>query len=300
MTPKKDPNRVKNTIRLTASLLLALTIASFTRAQQPPAPQSALQKNIEAYLRNAFALGPDVQITVGTPTEIGNSGLLQTSIDVKTDQGSDNVKMYVTKDGHYLVRGELADLSKDPLVENTSKIKLDGAPVLGDPKAPVTLVEYADFECPVCRNLHDALRGVLPNYPQARLVFKDFPLDAVHPWARTASLAGRCTYQQDPKAFWKFYDFIYDQQDVISPSTIYDKVLDFAGQANLNKDTFKSCLAGPQAAAEVDARVANGNLLEVRSTPTVFVNGRRVVGADPHAIQQYIDYELAQLRAAKK
>lgn len=277
-------------------MVLTLCGSKVMAQPAPAATESAIQKKIEAYLRHAFALGPEVQVAVGVPKEIGNSGIQETSIDVKTEQGSDTVKMYVTKDGQYLLRGELEDLSKDPLAENISKMKLDGAPVLGDPKAPVTVVEYADFECPVCRNLHDALRGVLPNYPQAKLIFKDFPLDALHPWARTASLGGRCTYQQDPKAFWKYYDFIYDQQDLISPANIYDKVLDFAGKANLNTDTFKACLAGPQAAGEVDASLANGNLLEVRSTPTVFVNGRRVVGADPHAIQQYIDYELAQLK----
>jgi len=281
-------------------MLLGLWGSNAAAQAAPAAGQSGIQKKIEAYLRHSFALGPDVQVTVGALQEIGNSGLQETSIDVKTDQGSDTVKMYVTKDGQYLLRGELSDLSKDPLVENISKMKLDGAPVLGDPKAPITLVEYADFECPVCRNLHDALRGVLPNYPQAKLIFKDFPLDSVHPWARTASLGGRCAYQQDPKVFWKYYDFIYDQQDLISPANIYDKVVDFAGKANLNTDAFKACLAGPQAAGEVDASIANGNLLEVRSTPTVFVNGRRVVGADPHSIQQYIDYELAQMKAGKK
>jgi protein-disulfide isomerase len=296
----KDHHRVKNKIGLITSLVFSILLAQFAAAQQPAAPPSAIQKNIEAYLRQAFALGSDVQITVGTPKEIGNSGILETDIEVKSDQGSNSVKMYVTRDGHYLLRGELEDMTKDPLVENTSKMKLDGAPVLGNPKASITVVEYADFECPVCRNLHDALRGVLPNYPQVRLIFKDFPLDSVHPWARTASLAGRCTYQQDPRAFWKFYDFVYDQQDLITASNVYDKVVDFAGNAGLNKDTFKACLAAPQAAAEVDASIANGNLLEVRSTPTVFVNGRRIVGADPHAIQQYIDYELAQQKAVKK
>jgi protein-disulfide isomerase len=298
--PTKDHHRVKNKLRPIVFILLAISVTSVTHAQQPPAPQSPLQKNIESYLRRAFALGPDVQITVPAPTEIGNSGILETNIDVKTDQGSDKVKMYVTKDGRYLLRGELADLSKDPLAENTAKLDLSKSPVLGDPKATVTIVEFADFECPVCRNLHDALRGILPNYPQVKLIFKDFPLDALHPWARTASLAGRCTYQQNPAAFWKFYDFIYDKQDLISAANVYDKVLDFAGQATLNQDTFKACMAAPQATAEVDASIANGNLLEVRSTPTLFVNGRRIVGADPHAIQQYIDYELAQQKSPKK
>jgi len=176
----------------------------------------------------------------------------------------------------------------------------EGAPVLGDPKAPITLVEYSDFQCPVCRNLHDALRGMLSNYPQVKVVFKDFPLETMHPWARTAALAGRCAYQQNAKAFWKVYDSIYDNQDLISANNVYDKVMDFAVQAGLDKDAFKTCLSGPQAAKEVDASVANGNKLEVRSTPTVFVNGRRIVGGDPHGIQQYIDYEMAQLAGGKK
>jgi protein-disulfide isomerase len=291
---------VKNKLRPLALLILAMFAGPFARAQQPAPAQSPLQKNIENYLRRAFALGPDVQITVAAPAEIGNSGLLETNIDVKTEQGSDKVKMYITKDGRYLLRGELSDLSKDPLAENTSKLDLSKSPVLGDPKATVTIVEFADFECPVCRNLHDALRGLLPNYPQVKLIFKDFPIDQIHPWARTASLAGRCTYQQDPAAFWKFYDFIYDKQDMVSASNVYDKVVDFAAQANLNQDAFKACLAAPQTTAEVDASVANGNLLEVRSTPTLFINGRRIVGADPHGIQQYIDYELAQQNSAKK
>ncbi len=292
---------MKNTIRLIPALLLTLSLAQFTTAQQPAAAlPSAIQKNIELYLRHAFALGTDVQITVAAPKEIGNSGIFETNIEVKTDQGSNEVKMYVTSDGRYLLRGELEDMTKDPLVENSSKMNLANAPVLGDPKATITIVEYADFECPVCRNLHDAMRGILPNYPQVKLIFKDFPLDAVHPWARTAALAGRCAYQQDPKAFWKFYDFIYDQQDLITAANVYDKVVDFAGQAALNKDALKACMAGTQAAAEVDASIANGNLLEVRSTPTVFVNGRRIVGADPHAIQQYIDYELAQQKPPAK
>ena len=126
----------------------------------------------------------------------------------------------------------------------------------------------------------------------------DFPIDSIHPWARTAALAGRCAYQQNPKAFWKLYDLTYDNQELISASNVWDKMMDFAGRTALNTETFKSCLTSPQAAGEVDASLANGQLLEVHSTPTVFVNGRRIIGADAHTIQQYIDYQLAQIKAA--
>ena len=291
---------MKNTLKL-ALLAFPLLAAAAAMAQQPmPSVANAAtpQKKVEAFLRYYFALGPDVEVVAGAPTDLGNSGLLEIPIEVKSPEGSDKLKMYLTKDGRYLMRGELTDLTTDPLAENMAKIQTANAPVLGDPKAPITLVEYSDFECPVCRGLHDALRGLLPKYPQVKVIFKDFPIEAIHPWARTAALAGRCAYQQNPKAFWKMYDMIYDNQDLISASTAWDKMLDFATRIGLNTDSFKSCMAGPQAAAEVDASLANGQLLEVRSTPTMFVNGRKLSTADPHALQQYIDYDLAQLKSA--
>jgi len=291
--------RVKNTLKLTL-LTIFLLASTDAMAQQPATGTAAVQEQkVEAFLRYYFALGPEVQITVAAPSELGTSGLLEVPIEVKSPEGSDKLKMYLTKDGRYLLRGDLSDLTIDPLAENIAKMQLANAPVLGDPKAPITLVEYSDFECPVCRNLHDALRGLLPNYPQVKVIFKDFPIDAIHPWARTAALAGRCTYQQNPKAFWKVYDLIYDNQDLISAANAWDKMLDFAGRAGLNTDAFKACLASPQAAVEVDASLANGQLLEVRATPTVFVNGRRAATGDPHTIQQYIDFELAKLKAGK-
>ena len=269
-------------------------------AQQQAGVSAATKQSIEAFLRNYYALGSDYTITVGSPKPLGNSGLSELPVDVKSAEGGDTVKMYLTADGNYLIRGEVNNIHVDPLAENIAKFDLKGAPVYGDPKAPITLVEYGDFECPVCRNFHDAVRGLLPNYPQVKLIFKDFPIEQIHPWARTAAIAGRCVYQQNPQAFWKFYDLVYDNQDLVSASSAYEKMLEFAGKAGVNADTVKSCLSSPQAAAEVDASLANGKLLDVRSTPTIFVNGRRLGGADPHALQQYIDYEVAKLKSAKK
>ena len=281
--------------------------ASIARGQDPataPAsggqPTTPIQKTVEAYLRNLYAFGPDVQVTVSAPKDSPIAGLLQTDVAVKLGDSAENATFYISRDGKYLVRGDVADLSRDPLADNRAKIDLKNSPSLGDAKATVTLVEYSDFECPVCRSLHDVLRGILPNYPQVRVVFKDFPLESLHPWARTASLAGRCAYQQDPAAFWKMYDLIYDGQEIISAANAWTKMTDFAGQARLNVDAFKSCMAGPEAAAAVDASRANGVALEVNSTPTLFVNGRRLVGADGRALEQFIQYEIARQKTTAK
>jgi protein-disulfide isomerase len=295
---------VKRCLTVVAMITAGL-LAFSTQAQQPgpansgssrgaSAQQTQIQKNVEAYLRHLYAFGPEVALTVSVPKESDIPGLLETNVDLNQGQNTERAKLYVSKDGRYLIRGEVSDLTKDPLAENRAMIQTKDAPATGDPKAPLTLVEFSDFQCPVCRSLHDVLRGMLRSYPQVRVIFKDFPIEVLHPWARTAALAGRCAYQQDPNAFWKMYDSIYDNQELISPENAWMKMSEYASQAGLNKDDFRACMASPEAAAAVDASRKNGQELAVTSTPTVFVNGRRIVGADARILELYIQYELAQ------
>src|SRR5579863_7480649 len=278
--------------------LLVIAVGAAPGRAQNPSPDE-LKKKMDAYLRYMFAFGPEVKLTIGEFKESGVPGLLETVVTVNIGEKKEDATMWVSKDGKFLLRGEMVDMNKDGFAENRAKLNLKDAPSEGNPSASVTIVEFADFECPVCRGLHDAMRGLLPNYPQARLVFKDFPLEQIHPWARTGALAGRCAYQQDPKAFWKMYDKLYDNQDLISAENAWTKMVDYAGLAGLNVDSFKACMIGPEATAAVDASIANGKLLEVSSTPTLFVNGRRIVGADPHQLEQFLQYEQQQLTAKK-
>ena len=263
------------------------------------APPSPVQKKIEDYLRHLYAFGSDTGMHVGTPKDTAIPGLQEVTIEVKVGENTESAKFYISKDGKYLFRGEMSDLNRDPLAEVRAQLQINDAPSLGDPKSPITLVEFSDFQCPVCRGLHDVLRTLLPKYPGVRVVFKDYPLDQIHPWARTAAIAGRCAYQQDSKAFWKMYDLIYDNQEVISPANAWGKMVDFAAQSGLNGETFKSCMSGPEAPAAIEASRANGTTLDVQSTPTVFVNGRRMVGADARTLEQYLNYELAELAGGK-
>ena len=288
----------KISTRLRIAVLFGIVLAGLSpqpSQAQNPAPEE-LKKKVDAYLRNMFAFGPDVKLAVGEFKESGVASLLETNITVTIADNKEDVKMWVSKDGKYLLRGEMVDMAKDGFAENRAKLDLKAAPATGASNATITIVEFADFECPVCRQLHEALRGLLPNYPQVRLLFKDFPLEQMHPWARTGALAGRCAYDQDPKAFWKMYDYLYDNQELISAANAWDKATDYAGQAGLKTDQFKACMTSPEAAAAVDANVANGKLLEVNSTPTLFVNGRRVVGADARQLEQVIQYELQHLK----
>lgn len=288
-------------LRIVSAVLVAATAYGFSvppALAQNPSP-SELKHKVDLYLRNLFAFGPDVKLVVGDFKETGVPGLLETDIDLTIGENKEDAKIWVSKDGKFLMRGELNDMNRDMFAENRAKLDVKDAPSNGRPGALITVVEFADFQCPVCKQLHDAVRGILPNYPQVQFIFKDFPLEQIHPWARTGALAGRCAYQQDPKAFWKMYDTLYDNQDLISAENSWSKMVDYAGRAGLNVDSFKSCMTSPAATAAVNTSLANGKLLEVNSTPTLFVNGRRIVGADPHQLEQFLQYELLHITAKK-
>ena len=156
----------------------------------------------------------------------------------------------------------------------------------------MTVVEFADFECPHCKEFNDMLAPILQKWPQVKFVYKDFPLVDIHPWAETAAVGARCATLQSPAAFWKMHDTIFAQQDVISTENVWDKLNGFAADEGLNVDAFKACMASEDAKKFVEMERAEGAELGVNSTPTIYVNGRPVVGGDPNLTQQFIQYEL--------
>jgi protein-disulfide isomerase len=260
----------------------------------PASPQdAALLRSTEAFVRKLFAWGPQIKVTLGPLAQSAAADFYTVPVEVTLDNQKENGEVYVSKDGKTLLRGEIFDMHSDPFADNVSKIRLSGSPSVGPADAKVTVVEYADFECPHCQELYESLKGIEAKYPQVRFVYKNFPLTTIHPWAETAAIGARCAYQQSPAAFWKVHDAIFDNQDVISPENVWDKLVGFAAQAGLNADTFKACLSSPDAQKAVDAERAEGVALGVNSTPTAYINGRPLPGGDPQMLVQYIDFELA-------
>ena len=280
--------------------LAAVAAAQAPSAQAPPsaAPgispeQARLLKSAEAFVRHFFGWGPDVPVTLGPLKSSASTEFYTVPIEVKVGEQTQRGEVYVSKDGKTLLRGEIYDMSADPFAANRDKVHIDGNPSKGPADAAVTLVEFSDFECPHCRELYEELKVIEPRYPQVRIVYKDFPLTSIHPWAQTAALGGRCAYQQSPTAFWKMHDAIFDSQDLISTENVWDKLVGFATAAGLDGDTFRACLSSPDAQKAVDANHADGVALDVNSTPTVFINGRPMVGGDAESLSRMIDFELA-------
>jgi protein-disulfide isomerase len=281
-----------------ALLVLVLLFATATAAQNPPAssagPSAAeLQKRTEAFVRNIFAWGPEYQVKVGVLKPASLPGFYQVTIEVSVGSASDTALMYISKDGRHLIRGDVLDTNEDPFAENRRKISLEGRPSLGPAAARVVVVDFSDFQCPHCRQLDQLLRELQPRYPQVRFVSKHFPLSQIHPWAETAHLAAECTQRLNPAAYRKVHHAIFDRQDKITTESVWQTMLEVTGQAGVDPVDFKACMVAPETKAAVQKDVAEGQAVKIANTPTVFVNGRRVVGGDPQILRQYIDYELS-------
>ncbi|HEV2615667.1 MAG TPA: thioredoxin domain-containing protein, partial [Candidatus Acidoferrales bacterium] len=239
-----------------------------------------------------FAWGPDYQIKLGPAKSAQIPDLEEVPVNVTHAGQTENGTVYVTKDGHYMFRGEIRDMAEDPFAANRAKITINDSPSIGPADAKVTVVEFSDFECPHCLEMYSILKQVEPEFPQVRFVYKNFPLTEIHPWSMTAAIAGRCAFQSSPDAFWKIHNQLFDNQDAITADNAWDEVTDFATSAGISADAFHACMATPEAKAKVEADLAEGKSLAVASTPTLFINGRPMIGGDKQTLEQTIRFAL--------
>jgi len=172
--------------------------------------------------------------------------------------------------------------------------EIGDAPVLGRADAPVTMVEYSDYECPFCsRFFNDTLAQIKKDYVdtgKVKFVYKDFPL-AFHPEAQQSAEAARCVREQLGDAgYWDMHDLLFQNQQSLSIASSKQ----WARQLGANGSQFDSCLDSGKYASLVKADADDGAALGVSGTPTFFINDVQVVGAVPYAqISSVIESELA-------
>ncbi|HEX6199552.1 MAG TPA: thioredoxin domain-containing protein [Thermoanaerobaculia bacterium] len=181
---------------------------------------------------------------------------------------------------------EEADVSYD-LGPYRVEIATEGEPAAGPEDAPVTIVEFSDFECPYCSRVVPTLKRVKEEYgDQVRLVFKQYPLPS-HPHAQKAGEASLCAHDQGK--FWELHDAMFEDQQNLGPEALVAK----AEGLGLDVGTFRECLQSGRYADAVEEDLREGARAGVSGTPAMFVNGRLVSGAVPYEqISQVIDEEL--------
>jgi protein-disulfide isomerase len=289
-------------------LTIVLFAATALLAQSAPKKASAPEKTaidkakVEAYIRHLFVWPSAIDVTVGDPKPGPMPGFYE--VDIRGSQGtaSQEETFYISKDGQKIIRGNVFDIGQNPFKEDLDKLKTEYQPSIGTPGAPVVLVEFSDFECPFCRQQAKMLREeLLKAYPkEVRLYYLDFPLESLHPWAKSAAMMGRCIFHQNASAFWDYYDWIFENQEEMKIENLKDEVVDFAMGKGVDADQLSKCIDSGATEAEVNKTKAEGKDLDVNSTPTMFVNGRRMVGTLQWPdLQRVIDYEVGYQKTAK-
>lgn len=284
--------------------LLPLLALFWAPAGQPADTKaSALNKaTLEAYVRHLSVWGPQIKVEVGDPKPSPLPGMVEVKVHASAGAASQDEILYVSKDGQKIMRGVVFDVKENPFKADLDKLKTDLQPSFGTPGAPVVLVLFSDFQCPYCKEEAKVLRtNLLSTYPkQVRLYFKDFPLEQIHPWAKAAAIAGRCVFKQSPTAFWDYHDWIYDHQNEITKDNLRDKILEFAKGKEIDALQLGRCMDTRATEAEVDKTINEAHELHVMSTPTLFVNGRRLPSqvAWPD-LRMIIDLEIEYQKTAK-
>ena len=172
----------------------------------------------------------------------------------------------------------------------SEKIDVSKSPTLGPVNAPVSIVVFDDFECPYCAKAVPLLKQVQQAYPkQANLVFKNFPLK-MHKNAGPAAIAGLAADRQGK--FWPLHDLFFENYNKLNPQ----KIVDLAKQAGLNVAQFEKDQRDPKLAQQVQDEIRQGQGIGVRGTPTIFINGRRVMKRDLQEMTRMIDEELVNVK----
>ncbi|MCJ7478703.1 MAG: DsbA family protein [Candidatus Nanohaloarchaeota archaeon QJJ-7] len=192
--------------------------------------------------------------------------------------------------------------TQNEAVEDTidpSEISLEGEPVLGQSDAPVTMVIYEDFECPFCKRFEEnAVPQIVSNYVDTgdvKFVWKDLPLpERVHPWADDGAAAMECVFREGgDDAFWNVKDEVFANQDQITESNVYDNIKQYASEEGVSESAIQQCLDNDNPMDEVNADKQGADSVGATGTPTVFINGKKIVGAQPYSVfESVIDSEL--------
>jgi protein-disulfide isomerase len=163
-------------------------------------------------------------------------------------------------------------------------------PAIGSASAPITLVEFSDFQCPFCQRVAPTLKQVKQKYgDKVRLVWKDFPLTQIHPQAFKAGEAAHCAADQGK--FWEYHDRLFANQQQLMPADLKKHAADLG----LDSKAFDACLDASKYGERVRDGVAEGSRLGVNSTPMIYINGRALSGAQPYEVfANVIDEELSK------
>jgi protein-disulfide isomerase len=289
-------------------LLLLLTVAD--AQQESAAPHAAAkaagaanlpsEETVNSFLHQWFGYDSSLSWKIASikPSEI--EGLSEINVVLSGAQGQQALKLYVTPDGKHAVNGEIMPFGAHPFAADQKELErgLNG-PSRGPANAPVTVVDFSDLQCPHCKDAHPIIEKLIAEDKNVRVVFQSFPLP-MHDWAAKAAAYADCVDRSSNDAFWKFIQSVYGAQSDITAANADEKLTALADSAGVKGADIATCAAKPETTSGVEKSVALGKALDVNSTPTLFVNGRKLPAVPYEVLQKLVDFAAKENTQAKK
>ena len=275
-----------------AGVLLIGTPVLAVAAGEPDSEQ------IIRYYRKKANLPPAQKVAVANLKDSAIKGAKQGELQIGDAPNTKSVAFIVSGDGHYIIFGDMEDLTVDPSKAVMGKINLKGEPSRGPATAKVTVVEFSDFQCPFCSRGYNTMeQQVLKEYgDKVKFYYKNYPLP-FHPWATLGAVAAECAKEQKPEAFWTLYKGLFEQQKDITPENVKEKSHAILADSKIDMAKFDDCFDNKKTLDKVKADMAEGSSVGVTGTPSFIINGRLLVGAQPfEAFKNVIDDELASAK----
>jgi len=299
---------------LLAALLLSGVAIAQTKptlqtrpAAKPAAPSAAAEiktplpteDTVNSFLFQWFGYDPTITWKVNEIRPSVVPGLAEVLVVITNAQGSRPNPLLVSSDGKHVITGDILPFGAKPFED--ARVKLEkgvNGPAKGPAKAPVTIVEFSDMQCPHCQKAAPAVEQLLALEPEARFVFQNFPLPA-HDWAEKAAgyvdCVGRASLGQPSNdAVWKFIQKTFEEQANITVANAEEKLKTIATASGANADEVAACAAKPDTKARIEASIALGKSVGVNGTPTLFINGRNASGASVDVQKKIADFEASQ------
>jgi protein-disulfide isomerase len=314
-------------ILLLSCSLLAQTAAKKTAAKPAPVAEAAsaaipagapTQAVAEEYFKRMFGYDPNLQVKV---LNIGVSTIPElyeiTSLFI-TPEGQQSGHWFISKDLKHAIAGDILPFGADPFeYERKELIKSAFGPTKGPADSKLLIVEFADLECPSCKDAAPVMEKLRTDFPQARFVFQSFPLVQLHPWAAPASAYLDCISRSDEEQAFTFMESVFThQKDIesavrktdasgkatVDQTVVTERLRHYAELAGADPAKTQSCAEAPATAERIVRSQHVGESIAVTGTPTLFINGRRVGNpgaAQYEALKAVVNFEAGQVATDK-
>lgn len=286
-TPAKTaPNK-------TATTKPAAHSASTSKPAAAVPPTKVTTEEVDSFMKQMFGFQPNAKWKVVEIVPAEDPAITRVVVQI----GEQYQAFYVWPGGKFAEVGDVIPFGADPFapVRTALTAGAHGAE-RGAKDAPVTLVEFSDLQCPHCKVAQPVIEKLVAESPNAKLIYQPFPLP-MHPWAKQAAAFAECVHQQNADATWKFMDSVYDAQADINEANAAEKMSGLATASGVDAAKASTCAASPETLTKIQQSIDLGMSVGVNSTPTLFIDGRPVLGVASEALptlKLMIDYAAKQ------